>query len=235
MGEAGWAVVVPVKRLAAAKTRLRGVLAADRHADLAMALARDTLSAVRDCAEVAEIQVVTDDAMVAQAARSLGAAVAPEPPRAGLNPAIEHGAALVVGPGRWLAALTADLPALRSADLAAALRAARRRPVRRFVPDTEGTGTVLLTAPPGTPLRPGFGADSARVHAASGAVLLVGHWSSLRRDVDTPADLRAAAALGLGRHTRHLLEQAGARTAGGRRLAAPVAGVRQVGTPGRGV
>ncbi|HEX8632478.1 MAG TPA: 2-phospho-L-lactate guanylyltransferase, partial [Catenuloplanes sp.] len=102
-----------------------------------------------------------------------------------------------------------DLPALRPAELSAALRAAARRPARRFVADAAGTGTVLLTAPPGTQLQPRFGADSAAAHAASGAVPLGGDWWSLRRDVDTVDDLRAAAALGLGGHTRRLLMWAG--------------------------
>ncbi|HEX8631385.1 MAG TPA: 2-phospho-L-lactate guanylyltransferase, partial [Catenuloplanes sp.] len=83
MGEAGWAVVVPVKRLAWAKTRLRGVLDAERHQSLALALARDTLTAVRGCPDVVDIQVVTDDPRVADAALALGAAVAPDPPGAG--------------------------------------------------------------------------------------------------------------------------------------------------------
>src|SRR5919204_619987 len=67
-----------------------------------------------------------------------------------------------------------------------------------IVPDASGTGTTLLTAPSGAALNPRFGTGSAAAHAASGAVPLVGPWPSLRRDVDTAADLRAAAALGLG-------------------------------------
>ncbi|MGH3739210.1 MAG: 2-phospho-L-lactate guanylyltransferase, partial [Micromonosporaceae bacterium] len=46
---------------------------------------------------------------------------------------------------------------------------------------------------------------SARAHAAGGAVELHGDWPSLRRDVDTAADLSAAAALGLGVRTAGLL------------------------------
>ncbi|OMQ14936.1 2-phospho-L-lactate guanylyltransferase, partial [Modestobacter sp. VKM Ac-2676] len=37
------------------------------------------------------------------------------------------------------------------------------------------------------------------------AVPLGGSWPGLRRDVDTPADLRAAGRLGLGPHSTELL------------------------------
>jgi 2-phospho-L-lactate/phosphoenolpyruvate guanylyltransferase len=198
-----WTVVVPVKRLAAAKTRLRGGVSGVPHEELALALAVDTLDAVRTCPTVAEVLVVTDDVRVGEAARRTGARVLPDAPDAGLNAAFRHGAAGLPG---WVAGLTADLPALRPGDLAAALHAALTGPpgVRRFVADTPGTGTVLLAAPPDVPLDPRFGSGSAAAHAASGAHPLIGDWPSLRRDVDTADDLAAAARLGLGSRTAAL-------------------------------
>ncbi|TCB95545.1 2-phospho-L-lactate guanylyltransferase [Micromonospora zingiberis] len=198
-----WTVVVPVKRLTAAKSRLRGGVPGVPHEELALALAADTLDAVRACPGVAEVRVVTDDPRVRAMARLAGARVLPDPPQAGLNAAFRQGAA---GAGGWVAGLTADLPALRVAELAAALDAVRAGPagVRRFVSDAPGTGTVLLAAPPGVPLDPRFGPDSAVAHAASGARPLAGDWPSLRRDVDTADDLVAAARLGLGPRTAAL-------------------------------
>ncbi len=64
--------------------------------------------------------------------------------------------------------------------------------------DAAGTGTTLLAARPGVPLRPAYGTDSAAVHARSGAVALTGAWPSLRRDVDTAQDLSEATLLTLG-------------------------------------
>ncbi|MEU7611913.1 2-phospho-L-lactate guanylyltransferase [Micromonospora sp. NPDC049204] len=215
MSQPRWAVVVPVKHLAAAKSRLRGALPDVPHEELALALAADTLRAVLACPAVAEALVVTDDDRVAAAARSAGARVLPDEPAAGLNAAFRHGAAgTTTG---WVAGLTADLPALRPAELAGALLAAQngREVVRRFVPDAPGTGTVLLTAPPAVPLDPRFGVGSAAAHAASGALPLSGDWPSLRRDVDTAADLTAAARLGLGPRTAALVTAARpARSAG---------------------
>lgn len=224
---AGWTVVVPVKRLTAAKSRLRGALAGVPHETLALALALDTVTAVLACADVREVLVVTSDPRAGGELRRLGARVVPDPPGSGLNAAFARGASLASQ--RWVAALTADLPALRPAELGAALRAAaeacrswletapgRAVPsqdpttgVRRFVADAPGSGTVLLTAAPGVPLDPRFGPGSAAAHAGSGAVALAGDWPSLRRDVDTAADLSAATALGLGRHTCTVLGMQG--------------------------
>ncbi|GIJ20068.1 2-phospho-L-lactate guanylyltransferase [Micromonospora lutea] len=199
-----WTFVVPVKRLAAAKSRLRGGLPGIPHQDLALALAADTLAAVRACPAVAEVRVVTDDPRVASVARSGGAEVLPDIADAGLNAAFRHGAAGIAG---WVAGLTADLPALRPTELAAALHTALTGPpgARRFVADAPGTGTVLLAAPPGVPLDPRFGPGSAAAHAASGARPLAGDWPSLRRDVDTADDLAAAARIGLGPRTTALV------------------------------
>ncbi|MFF5171304.1 2-phospho-L-lactate guanylyltransferase [Micromonospora sp. NPDC000089] len=204
MRQPTWTVVVPVKRLAAAKSRLRGALPAVPHEELALALAADTVRAVLACPAVAGVLVITDDSRVAAVAAAEGARVVPDAPGAGLNAALRHGARVAAadGPVR-VAGITADLPALRPAELAAALHAATAGsgPVRRFVADAPGTGTVLLAAPPGLPLDPRFGGGSAAAHTDSGAVPLTGDWPSLRRDVDTAADLAAAARLGLGPRT----------------------------------
>ena len=198
---------MPVKRLTAAKSRLRGAVPAARHADLALAMVRDTATAVLAGAGVGELLVVTDDPVTAAAVTELGARVVPDRPDAGLNEAMRHAADDVTGPGRFRAVLTGDLPALRPAELDAALAAARSG--RAFVADAAGTGTVLLAVPPGEPLDPHFGPGSAAAHAASGARPLAGDWPGLRQDVDTPADLTTVLALGAGRHTCALLRDVG--------------------------
>ncbi|WP_345535232.1 2-phospho-L-lactate guanylyltransferase [Phytohabitans rumicis] len=191
-----WGVVLPVKRLGVAKSRLRGAVDAVPHERLALALAQDTVAAAVACPYVAEVLAVTDDPTVADALAALGARIAPDLPGAGLNAAFAYGASLL--PGRPVAALAADLPALRPEELAAALRDAT---ARSYVADAPGTGTVLLTAPVGVPLEPRFGPGSAAAHRRSGALPLPGDWPTLRRDVDTAADLAAATRLGLGPHT----------------------------------
>jgi 2-phospho-L-lactate guanylyltransferase len=193
---------MPIKRLARAKTRLRGAVPASEHDRLVLAMALDTLTAVLACPLVHRGLVVTDEPAVAAALAEFGVQRVPDQPDAGLNAALARGAALAAGSP--VVALTADLPALRPDELAGALTAlAGRR--RGYVADTAGTGTAMLAAAAGVELDPRFGPDSARAHAASGAVRLDGDWPSLRQDVDTPADLAAATTLGLGRYTVELV------------------------------
>jgi len=201
-----WTAIIPVKRLSAAKSRLRGAVPAARHADLALAMVRDTVSAVLAGSAVAELVVVTDDPEVSAEVAALGARVVPDRPGADLNAAMRFGADEVAGLGRFRAVLAGDLPALRPEQLDAALGAAVGR---SFVADAAGTGTVLLAAPPGEPLDPRFGLGSAVAHASSGATPLTGDWPGLRQDVDTPADLALVLALGAGRHTCALLRDLG--------------------------
>ena len=212
-----WSLVVPAKRLAGAKTRLRPVTAdlPDRgaaHADLVLALLADTVAAALACPAVHVLLVVTDDPAARRLVRRLGAATTPDEPDRGLNPALAHGAAGLPGP---VAALSSDLPALRPADLgtalAAAADAAREGRPRAFVADDAGSGTTLLTAL-GVALDPHFGPRSAAAHPAAGALPLVADVPTLRRDVDTAADLAAAVRLGTGPHTAAALARLGLRS-----------------------
>jgi 2-phospho-L-lactate guanylyltransferase len=197
-----WTAVIPVKPLDGAKSRLRGAVPDGWHVELALSMVRDTVTAVLACPAVRDALVVTDDPAAARAAAALGARVVPDRPGAGLNAALRFGADVIAGVSRPRAALAADLPALHPEELAAALALARRR---SFVADAEGSGTVLLAAPPGVALDPRFGAGSAAAHTASGARALAGDWPGLRHDVDTAADLQIALQLGPGPHTSALL------------------------------
>jgi len=227
-----WTVLLPVKVLARAKSRL-AVLAGDRRRELALALASDTVAAAGACPEVARVVVVTSDPVAGPLLAALGAVVVPDEPshlmvslgslgtpegadmpgvlgelgvQDTLNAALRHGAAVAARrwPGTGLAALTADLPAVSPAELAAALCAAASSPgMAAFVPDAAGIGTTLYAVPPGCEFRPLFGGASRARHAAAGATELnLADLSGLRRDVDTADDLRAALTLGVGPCTK---------------------------------
>src|SRR4051794_11606382 len=88
-----WAVVVPVKRLEVAKTRLS--VHPELRRELALAMATDTVVACLRTAGVVEVVVVTDDELAGPAMRALGASVVPDEPDAGLNPALTHGIGIV--------------------------------------------------------------------------------------------------------------------------------------------
>jgi 2-phospho-L-lactate guanylyltransferase len=199
-----WAVVVPVKELRVAKTRLD--LPPERRAALALAMALDVVAACLDCPAVGLVVVVTNDERAAAAVRRLGAVVVPDTPEAGIDAALGAGARAARGllPGAGVAALSSDLPAATPRALGEALAAAAAHD-RALVSDAAGTGTTLLTARPGADLAPAYGPASRDAHAAAGAVELdATAWPGLRRDVDTLADLAEALRIGAGRHTARL-------------------------------
>jgi len=203
-----WSVVIPVKVLARAKSRLAG-LAGPTRPEMALALAADTVRAAAACPAVAAVVVVTDDVAAARTLGALGAWVVDDEPDAGLNPAVAHGAAVAAAarPDCGTAALAADLPALRPAELERGLQAAAQWP-EAFVADAQGTGTTLYAARPGAEFRPRFGLDSAAHYREGGATeVVLADVPSLRCDVDTPADLQNAISLGVGPRTAELAAQ----------------------------
>jgi 2-phospho-L-lactate guanylyltransferase len=210
-----WCLVVPVKPLGIAKSRLSGPgIDPALRARLALAFAADAVSAALAAAGVVEAVVVTDDPLAASILGELGATVVPDRPDAGLNPALGFGAEVArekfgdVG----VAAMAADLPALLTSELDFALavvsgtleESSRYR--RHFIADAQDVGTAMLFAPPGVELDPRFGGASRLAHLASGAVEIgAAGIGTLRRDVDTPADLADAVRLGVGPRTSALV------------------------------
>lgn len=215
------AVVLAVKRLDAAKSRLAAVVPEDRRRDLVAAMLADTLAAIRT-AGIAAVTVVTPDPRVDEIATTFGARVLPEPPADELSPlntALAHGLADAAHEVDLVAALQADLAALDAAALVDALTAADQALARgadaAFVADRSGAGTAMLVVRPGTGFTPRFGPDSAAAHRDAGAVELDpthARWPRLRTDVDTPEDLAAASRLGLGPRTRDALDGDGLGT-----------------------
>jgi 2-phospho-L-lactate/phosphoenolpyruvate guanylyltransferase len=196
-------LIIAVKRLAAAKTRLAPVFSAATRERVVLAMLVDTVTAASKVTSLHGITVVTPDEVAADAARELGADVLADPTPDGhpdpLNNAINAAEAVITrGPNAPsnIVALQGDLPALQPQELAEAITAARAH-ARSFVSDRHGSGTAALFAF-GVALQPSFGLDSARQHRHSGAIELTGPWPGLRCDIDTPDDLMTARRLGVG-------------------------------------
>lgn len=203
-----WAVVLPAKDLAIAKSRL-SPLGDEARRRLALAMALDTAAAALRCPDVVEVVAVTSDPEAAGALSRLGARVVPDAPGAGLNPALEYAAgrvsALPDGRRPGLVAVSGDLPAATGEELSAVLAVAREYP-RSFVADRSGDGTTLLAAREG-PLGAAFGPGSAQAHAAAGAVRVPPHIAgALAWDADTPDELAALSLRGVGPWTLAALD-----------------------------
>jgi 2-phospho-L-lactate guanylyltransferase len=199
-------VLLPLKALPAAKSRLAGSFAATGHEDVVRALRIDTVAAARAAADVARIVVVSDRPLADEDGLEADWFLVQH--SRGLNGALRDaaGAAGARWPQHGTAALVGDLPALTAADLDTALRRAAETE-HAFAPDAAGTGTTLLTASRGRALRPSFGASSATRHAR--LAVPIDAPPGLRCDVDTEADLVAAAAIGLGPATSAALARHG--------------------------
>jgi 2-phospho-L-lactate guanylyltransferase len=153
-------------------------------------MAADTVAAAMEADGVAGVLVVTT-VEASGIFDDLGAFVVVQE-SAGLASAVELGVATageMTEPGRGIAVLLGDLPALTSAELGAALDAARAH-ARAMVEDAAGEGTALITAAHGTDHAPAFGAGSSAVHRAAGYIpLAVSSDSGLRNDVDSAQGL----------------------------------------------
>src|SRR4051812_29648129 len=100
-------LVVPIKRLDRAKSRLRGAVAG-AHAGLVLALLVDTVTAALEAEGVRRVLVVCEDDRVPPALRGTGAECVDERGLAGLNAALSYGADLLrernrTSPVRWSA------------------------------------------------------------------------------------------------------------------------------------
>ena len=190
---AGWDVVIPVKPLAQAKSRLAG-LGDDVRRDLALAFLLDVVSAVPRRAGCAR-----DRGGHRRRARGRTRArpalgervpVVPDAEPTELNRALHRGVAeLRAAPaprGGRVLALCADLPALTPAPLADLLADAAPGAGRRSSPTTAGVGTTALPRPGAALFDPRFGAGSRGRARRRGAV-----------------DLTAPAPPGAARRRRH--------------------------------
>lgn len=191
-----WQIVIPQKPLAQAKSRLlrSGPIFAE-------AMLRDVLAACAD--PDFSVAVLGNDPWLA----TLGVGRLPDA-GGGLSGAVRVAVEALAGP---VAVVMGDLPCLTAAELRRVLRTAEGEAFG-VVADAAGTGTTLLTARRGIDLHPAYGAGSFARHTALGAVDLLldrGPAPGLRRDVDTLADLLAAAELGLGRATAVALAASG--------------------------
>lgn len=196
--------ILPVKRFAAAKTRLGAGPGEERRRAVIEAMLRDVLAAISEARMVERIIVVTGEPAAAAIASEPGADTVPDPEDAGhpeaaligINAATAEGASCV-------ALLPGDCPLLDPRELDRLLTGVPE-PYVAVVPDRHGTGTNALVLSPPDAIRPAFGEGSCERHVAAaraaGVPFSVEHVESLALDLDTPADVVAlATALAGGR------------------------------------
>jgi 2-phospho-L-lactate guanylyltransferase len=196
--------VVPVRALEGAKSRLGDALDAGERRDLVARLLARTLDALAPAAGagVGRTIVVSGDDAVLALARRAGTAVVPLRQRgSGLNPGLEEARAVALELGAAsLLVLPADLADPATPALAGLIAARPDGASVVLAPDRHGEGTnALLLTPPGA-IDFSFGPGSRAAHRAAATAAGVAYVEldgPLALDLDTPEDLRLAAALGI--------------------------------------
>lgn len=218
--------IVPVRGLEDGKARLGEALDAEERRALVERLLARTVAAAAATPAVAEVLVISADPEVVALADTLGArGVAQED--GGLNEGLAAGRAWAVAAGAdAIVVVPVDLPAVTAAELTRIVELARTHAVTGTAPgttpgrspagttseppagalvalvtDRAGTGTnILLVAPPDA-IAFRFGEGSRAAHAAAAraaGALYLEITGPLDLDLDTPDDLLAAEAAGLG-------------------------------------
>lgn len=187
--------VLPLKAFTAAKGRLDGFLEPPAREALSRAVAGRVAAA---CIEAGHpVVVVTADGGVAAWAAGLGMATLPEPPGGGLDGAAAAGAAEARRRGWAWCIVHGDLPLLTPGHLTEVARGAG--PATAALAPSRHGGTNLLAA--AVPVAFAYGARSFTHHLAATRHLdrrvMVTLGTAL--DLDTPEDLKGAAALPGGR------------------------------------
>lgn len=213
------AAVVPVKRLDAAKSRLRPGVTGARLEQLTLAMLEDVVSALCAAPELGAVLVVTEDERVAEAARKAGARALVRTDD-GLNTSLEAaGAALAREGATGLLVVLGDVPGICAADVRVVVQALASLGPRGvvLVPARDG-GTAALLRAPHDVIPAAFGPESAGRHRAlaaqHGVPLRELALAGLAIDLDRPADLGAfLAGPGAGPRTRALLAGLGEHAA----------------------
>ena len=200
-------IVVPVRSLSGAKSRLGEPLDPEERADLILAFLRLTVAAALGARAVDSVVVVSQDAELLRLAGEMGARGLLQRTD-GLNEALSEARLASCADATALLVLPADLPGVsaeaidRLAETAARMTAGNpERAIVGLVPDRHGTGTNALIVSPPCAIEFGFGEGSRGAHSAAAAVAGATYFEldgPLSFDVDTPEDLLQADLAGLG-------------------------------------
>ncbi len=205
--------VVPVKALAASKSRLLPHLGRETGTRLSLAMLGDVLEALLRVPGLAPVAVVTPDTEVAKAARAEGAEVLLHP-HPGLNPAVDGAVAeLATKPAEGVLVVLGDVAGAQSEDIELLLGALGGPGARgvALAPSSDG-GTSALLRVPSDVIPASFGPASARAHrelaARAGVPCREIPLPSLALDIDEREDLDAFLREGSGgARTRALLHE----------------------------
>jgi coenzyme F420-0:L-glutamate ligase / coenzyme F420-1:gamma-L-glutamate ligase len=209
-------ILIPVKSTARAKGRLGSLLDQATRQQLSLHMLEDVLAAAMPAVGtlVEGVYVATSDAEAMAIARRHGATVLEELEQRSESYSVDAASRVCAGRGiESLLTIPADVPAIRTADIAAVLREATADRTVVLVPsrDDKGTNAIWRRPPEAIPSR--FGYDSFRKHQAEAEERGLA-WVALRVprlavDIDEADDLAVFLEFPGATRTRALLERVG--------------------------
>ena len=189
-------VVIPVKDLSRAKGRLQNILTPTERAGLVLAMLRDLLTTLNQCA-LGDIWLVACDEAVFDLGAEFGVHDIREHVSKGYNHGVSAGLRSVNAKNSVII-LPADLPLAQPHDIAQLIKAgAGINPTVAIVPDRHNRGTngLFLSAP--NLITPDFGVSSLFNHKVAAAQLRISARvvpiEAMAMDIDSPEDLFAVA------------------------------------------
>lgn len=187
-------VVIPVKPLNRAKSRLEKVLLPEQRFELAQMMLRQVLSVATQTLAITGTLVISRDTKAIGIARQFGAKTIQESSYSDLNPALERTASVLRA---WRAdamlVLPADLPFVTGEDLTAMVDAGQENDCVVLATDKHRDGTnALLVRPPGL-IQFAYGLGSFERHrklaAEAGAHVHIYESQNVMLDIDESGDL----------------------------------------------
>lgn len=209
-----YAALIPVKRLALAKSRLAAYFARSQRETLVLDMLQHVVCTLCESDSFEQVYVVSADAQVLELAQHWGAEALRER-RSGHNPALQDAAQVILERAAWrfktyarqalpdersrfvpqgfgLLTISADLPLLSQEDVQELLTCGERsQVVLAAATDGAGTNALLLRPPLLLPYLFGPGSLPAYIQAASqrGVSYMLLHRAGLAFDIDTREDV----------------------------------------------
>jgi 2-phospho-L-lactate guanylyltransferase len=189
-------VILPLKDLVEAKSRLSGLLRPAERRSLAQAMVEDVLSTLVNHPQISAVTLVSDDPSGALLANNYGIEHMPEAVLGcrGLNPVIAKASQLLSKrSGQPIVVLHGDLPCLTGDDISAALKVLEENNGLVIGCDRHGLGTNLLAFHTVNQPEFAFGAGSCARHRAwaeeKGIPVHILRRAGIGLDIDEPQDL----------------------------------------------
>ncbi len=192
------AALIPVRSIGGSKSRLAGILDAERRRGLALAMLEDMTAALMAAQCLTRVAVVSSDADLIEHARRLGVETIDEGDPKGLNAAVAVAARTLEESGvSRLLTIPGDVPLITPFEIDGVFSVDPGRYPVVVVPSLSATGTNgLLTSPP-TVIQPVFEGESLAAYRAlcgqRRLEMLILGLEGFAIDVDTPADLHLLA------------------------------------------